>query len=85
VAQEHAGGVLVRGEHPHRLAGLHQQGLVGLQVLQGAQDGVEALPVAGRLARSAVDDEVVGVAGHVGIEVVLQHTVRRFDEPVLAV
>ena len=48
------------------------------------EDGVEALPVAGRLAAPAVDDQVLRVAGHLRVEVVLQHAVGGFDEPVLA-
>ena len=38
-------------------------------------------PVAGRLAGAAVDDQVVGPLGHLGVEVVLQHPQRRLGLP----
>ena len=84
VGDQHARRVLVGAEDGHRLAALHQQRLVRLQLLQAAQDGVEALPVARRLAAAAVDDQVVGVEGHLGVQVVLQHAVGGLDQPVLA-
>ena len=51
---------------------------------QLADDGVERLPAARRPPRAAVDDEVVGVLGHVGIEVVHQHPHRGFLVPAQA-
>ena len=84
VGDQHARRVLVGAEDGDRLAALHQQRLVGFQVFEGAQDGVEALPVAGRLAAAAVDDQVVGVEGHLRVQVVLQHAVGGLDQPVLA-
>ena len=47
-------------------------------------DGVERLPGARRLAGAAVDDEVVGIFGDLGIEVVHQHAQGRFLDPALA-
>ena len=85
VGDQHTGRVLVGLEDGDRLARLHQQGVVHVHFLQRFQDGVERLPVAGGFATSAVDDEVVGVARHFGVEVILQHTKRRFQQPILTV
>jgi hypothetical protein len=67
-----------------RPAGLHEHGLVLLQAAQGAHHGVEGVPVAGGLAAAPVDDELVGVLGDLGVEVVLQHPQRRFLLPSLS-
>ena len=53
-----------------RLAGLHEHRLVGLERAQRAHERVERLPVAGGAAGAAVDDEVVGALGDLGVEVV---------------
>ena len=45
---------------------------------------VEAAPVAGGLAGAAVDDQVVGALGDLGVEVVLQHPQRRLRLPAAA-
>ena len=52
--------------------------------LQGADDGVEARPVARGLAGAAVDDEIVGALGDLGIEVVHEHAQGGFLVPALA-
>ena len=51
------------------------------QVGQLAGDRVEARPVARGLAGAAVDDEVVGALGHLGVEVVLEHPQRGLGRP----
>ena len=58
---------------PDRLAGLDEQRLVVPELAQRAHDRVEALPVARGLADPAVDDEVLGALGHLGVEVVHEH------------
>ena len=73
VGDEDARGPLVGLHDADRAAGLDEHRLVLLELLQGADHGVEGAPVAGRLARAAVDDELVGVLGDLGVEVVLQH------------
>jgi hypothetical protein len=83
VGEEHARRPLVRAEHTDRLAGLHQQRLVGFQRRQLARDGVEARPVTRGLARAAVDDQVFGALGDVRVEVVVEHPHRGFGLPVL--
>ena len=84
VGDQHARRIGVRAEHADRLARLHQQRLVLVQLAQRCEDRLEAVPVARRLADAAVDDERVGVLGHLGVEVVLDHPVGRLDQPVLA-
>ncbi len=82
VGDQHPRCIFVRAEHAHRLAALHQQRLVGPQRLQAGQDRLEAVPVARRLADAAVDHQRVGVLGHLGVEVVLDHAVGGLDQPV---
>jgi hypothetical protein len=84
VGDEHARRLLVRAEHAHRLPALHQHRLVVLQAAQGVDDGVVAVPVARRLARPAVDDELLGLLGHLGIEVVHEHPEGGLLVPALA-
>jgi len=84
IGEQHARRIDVGAEHAHRLARLDQQRLVLLQFAQRAQDLLEAIPVARRLADAAVDHQRIGVLGHRRIEVVLDHAVRRLDQPVPA-
>ena len=81
VGEQHARRVGVRLEHAHRLAGLDQQGLVGLEALQRFDDAVEAFPVARRAADAAVHHEFLGPLGHRRVEIVHEHAQRRFGEP----
>ena len=74
----------MRAKDAHRLAGLDEQRLVVLERAQLAHDRVERLPGARRAAGAAVDDEVVGPLGNVGVEVVHQHPQRRLLRPALA-
>ncbi len=59
--------------HADGAAGLDEHRLVLLEGAQGADHRVEGAPVAGGLAGAAVDDELVGVFGDLGVEVVLEH------------
>ncbi len=83
VGDQHARGVAVGLEHAHRLAGLHQQGFVVVQVGEAFDDLVVALPVARRAADATVDHQFLGVLGHFRVEVVHQHAQRRFGQPAL--
>ena len=83
VRDQHARRPLVRAEHADRLAGLHEQRLVGLELVEGAHDRVVRLPAAGGLAGAAVDDEVFGVLGDLGVEVVHQHALGGLGAPAL--
>ena len=53
-------------------------------VAQRGDDRVERLPAAGGAAGAAVDHEVLGVLGDLGVEVVHQHPQRGFLLPALA-
>ena len=81
VGDQHPRRPLVGPHHAHRLARLHEHRLVVGQRRQRAHEGVVGLPVAGRLAGAAVDDEVLGALGVLGVEVVHQHPQRRLGLP----
>ena len=81
VGDEHARRPLVRLHDADRPAGLDEHRLVLLERRQGAHHGVEGRPVARGLARAAVDDQVVGPLGDLGVEVVHQHPQRRLGGP----
>ncbi|OLT16652.1 hypothetical protein BJF80_04715 [Serinicoccus sp. CUA-874] len=81
VGDEHARRPLVGLHDPDRATGLDQHGLVLAQVGEGADHGVEAAPVARRAAGAAVDDEVVGALGDLGVEVVHEHPQRGLGGP----
>ena len=84
VGDQHPRRVGVRAEHAHRPARLHQQRLVGVHLPQRGDDAVEVAPGARGAPRAAVHDQVLGILGHLGIEVVHQHPQRRLGEPALA-
>ena len=84
VGDQHPRRPLVRAEDADRLARLHQQRLVAVQVAQRGDDRVERVPAAGRPARSAVDDQLIRMLGHLGVEVVHQHPHGRLLRPALA-
>jgi hypothetical protein len=66
----------VGAEDADRLARLHEQGLVVLERRQQCARWRRSSPVARRLAGAAVDDEVVGALGDLGVEVVHEHPQR---------
>lgn len=73
VGDEHARRPLVGLHDTDRPPGLDEHRLVLLERLKGADHRVERAPVAGGLPGAAVDDELVGMLGDLGVEVVLQH------------
>ena len=81
VGDQHPRRPLVSAHHADRLARLHEHRLVGGERGERALHRVERLPRTRRPTGAAVDDELVGVLGDLGIEVVLQHPVRRFLLP----
>ena len=83
IGDEHARRVGVRAKHADRLAGLDEQGLVGLEPAQRLHDFVESVPVARGAADAAIDHQFARPLGDVGIEIVHQHAQRRFGEPAL--
>ena len=74
----------MRGHDPHGFARLHQERFVALEPLELADDRIERGPGAGGLPRAAVDHEVLGTLGDVGVQVVHQHPHRGFLLPALA-
>jgi hypothetical protein len=84
VGDEHARRTWMSLKHADRLAGLDEQRFVVLERLQRSDNRVERFPVARRLARSAVDDQIVRALGDVGIQIVHQHPHRGFLRPALA-
>jgi hypothetical protein len=84
VRDQHARRPFVGAEHTDWLAGLHQHGLVVLQPAQRPHDRVERLPAAGGAAGAAVDHQVFGMLGDLGVEIVHQHPQRGLLLPALA-
>ena len=83
VGQQHPRRPFVGAEHADRLAGLDQQGLVLLHGFQGAGDGVERGPGPDGAAGAAVDHQVIGALGDLGVQVVHEHAQRGFGLPAL--
>ena len=84
VGDEHPRGPFVRSQDTDGLAGLDQQGLVVLEVLERFDDRGVGVPAPGGAAGTAVDDELVRMFGHLRVEVVHQHPHRGFLRPALA-
>ncbi|MCY1434669.1 hypothetical protein D9M71_507350 [compost metagenome] len=81
VGDQYARGVAVGLEHADRLAGLHQQGLVVVQVGQAFDDLVVAFPVTCSATDTTVNHQFFRVLGDFRVEVVHQHAQRRFGQP----
>ena len=81
VGNQHARRIGVRAKDTHGLARLHEQRLVVAELLERRHDCVEALPVACRLADTAINDEILRPFGDFGVEVVHEHPERCFREP----
>jgi hypothetical protein len=73
VRDQHPRRIRVGLEHRDGLARLDEQRLVASQADQLAPDRLEARMVAGGLADAAVDHELLGLLGDVGVQVVLEH------------
>ena len=84
VGDEHARRRLVRLDDGDGLARLDEQRLVVAEALELAPDRLVAGAVARGLADPAVDDELVGLLGDVGVEVVLEHAQGRLLLPAAA-
>ncbi len=81
VGDQHARRIGVGAENTHRLARLHEQGLVAAERRQRADDGVIALPIARRAADTAIHHEFFGLFGNLGVQIVHQHAQWRFGLP----
>ena len=84
VGDQHARRGGVGFKDGDRLARLHEQRLIGLKIDQLTNDRVVTLLVARRLADSAVDDQLLWLLRHIGVQVVLQHPQDRLLLPALA-
>ena len=84
IREQDAGSVRMGLEDTDSLAGLNQHGLVVTQSLQRLDDPIEARPVPGGLAAATIDDELIGVLGHLRVEVVQEHSVGSFLNPATA-
>ena len=84
VRNQHARRVSVSLEHAHRLPRLHQQRLIVLKILQRADDSVVAIPVASRLTRAAIDNQILRPLGNFLVEIVHQHAQGGFLLPTFA-
>ena len=76
VRDEDAGRRLGRAEHGHRLAALHEKGLVGPQAEKRSDDLFQRSVASRGTSGSAVDDESLGMLGDLGVEIVEQHPQR---------
>ncbi len=83
VGDQHPRRVGMGAKHADRLPRLHAQGLVAVELAQGGDDVIEALPVARGTADATIDDELMRLLRDLGIEVVHQHAQRRFGLPAL--
>ncbi len=81
VGDENARCPLVGLHDTHGAARLHEHRLVGLERGERAHHRVEGPPVARGAAGAAVDHQVVGALGHLGVEVVHQHPHRGLGRP----
>ena len=84
VGEQHARRIGVRAEHSDGLARLDQQRLIVLERAQRGHDLLEAAPVAGRLADTAVHHQILRPLGDLRIQVVHEHAQRRLGEPAAA-
>ena len=78
VRDEHPRRSSMRAKETNRLSRLDQQRLVVLEIAKRRHNRLVRLPIPRRFARAAIDDEIIGALGDIGIEVVHQHAQRRF-------
>ena len=81
VGDQHSRRPFVGAHHTHGFARLDQHRLVAFERLEGSQHRPVRIPRPCRAAGASVHDQLVGVLGDLGIEVVLQHPVGGFLRP----
>ena len=81
VGEQYARRPLVGLHDSHRFPRLHEHSFVIFEGVECANQSVVAMPVARSFARSAVNHEVVGVLGNLGVKVVLKHAQHCFLLP----
>ena len=83
VRYQHARRIGMGAENSDRLARLDDQRLVAIELAQRGNNPIETVPVAGCTTNSAIDDKFARPFGNVRIEIVHQHSQRRFRQPAL--
>src|SRR3546814_13178984 len=68
-------------EDADRLSRLDEQRLVALKALQGRDDALERLPIAGGLSDAPINDQILRPLGDLGIQVVNQPAEGGFRQP----
>src|SRR5215217_6159570 len=76
--------ILMRFENNYWFPGLHEKRFVLLQVLERLQDRLERFPGAGGFPTPTIHDKLFGLLRDFRVEVVLDHAIGGFTEPVLA-
>lgn len=74
----------MRAKNSDGLAGLDEESFVIFERAKGRDDGVETFPIARGLSGAAVDDEIIGMLGDVGIEIIHEHAQGGFLLPTFA-
>ena len=84
VGNKYTRRILMRPQYPYRLAALHHQRFVLLQIPQASQYLIKTLPVARGLAYAAIYHQVLRALSHIRVQVVLYHAISSLCYPVLA-
>ncbi len=81
VRNQHTGCVFVRLKYPDRFTGLHEESLVVVEVFKRCHDPVEIIPRARSPADAAINHQLMGTFGNIGMQVVHQHPHRCLGHP----
>ena len=84
VGNQHARGVAVGAKNADRFSRLYQQRFVFPQIAQTLKDRLKGRPVASCFADAAINHQIFRALGDIRIEVVLNHAIGCFNQPVLA-
>ena len=85
VRQQHARRIGMGFEHTRRFARLHQQRFILIQIFQRRQNRVIARPIARRTTDAAVHHQMLRILRDFGVQIILNHAVRRFGQPVFTI
>jgi hypothetical protein len=72
-------------ENTHRLSRLHEERFIVFQFQERPDKSIETLPVPGGLPCSSIHDELIGLFGVLGIQVITEHPQGSFLVPPFAV
>jgi hypothetical protein len=73
----------VCAENSNGFSRLNEKGFVVFQGFEAFDDRMETVPIAGGLPGSPIDDQVLGIFRHLGVQVVHQHPERAFLAPAM--